>query len=595
MTGSLDSPAFRDALVILGAVGVVIPAFTRFKVNPVIGFILVGLLLGPSGLGALEGTFPFLRYVSIGNRDTIEPFAEFGIILLLFSIGLELSYQRLWELRRLVFLIGPAEVLVSASLIALVLVSSGMAAGAAIALGLALSLSSTALVLPMTGTRSPVGKPAFAMLMFEDVAIVPIIFVLGVLGPASDDAAVDELLRVVVGGGIVVGVILVAGKLVLPRILRQAARAKSPEMFIAVAIAVVMASSLATSLVGLSPIVGALVAGLTIAETEYRAQVEVTIEPFKNLALGIFLITVGMSLDIERILADWQMVIMAVVGVLVVKTLVTGGLLRIAGAPKGVAAQTGILMASPSETTLIVLAAAAQARLIDADTMAFWQIVTAIGLTLTPLLARIGRDTARRVDDAQALLELPAKRTDTPPTIIAGYGRVGQMVADMLVEHQQPFVLVDADIDLVRAGRARGHDIIFGDVSRPEILERIGVAEARSLVLTMNDPVQQAATTRAMRAAHPDLIIIARARDAEHAAELYRAGATDAVPETLESSLQLAEAVLVDIGRPMGPVIASIHEMRDRQRAIIKAMVPDLDHEPLRAASRRGNTSPTDR
>jgi CPA2 family monovalent cation:H+ antiporter-2 len=160
------------------------------------------------------------------------------------------------------------------------------------------------------------------------------------------------------------------------------------------------------------------------------------------------------------------------------------------------------------------------------------------------------------------------------------------MVANMLREHGEPFMLVDADIDVVRNGRRAGYDIVFGDAGRGEILEKLGVGQAKSLVLTMDDPVQLVATTRAVRAAHPDLCIVARARDAEHAAELYRAGATDAVPETLEASLQLAEAVLVDIGRPMGPVIASIHEMRDRQRAIIKMTVPGLEREPLRAASR---------
>jgi CPA2 family monovalent cation:H+ antiporter-2 len=232
-----------------------------------------------------------------------------------------------------------------------------------------------------------------------------------------------------------------------------------------------------------------------------------------------------------------------------------------------------------------VLAAAAQARVIGSDTAAFWQLVTAIGLTLTPLLARLGQHTARQVGDEARLAET-ATDAAAARTIVVGFGRVGEMVANMLREHGEPFVLVDADVDVVRHGRKRGFDVVFGDAGRGEILEKLGVGQAKSLVLTMDDPVQLVATTRAVRAAHPDLCIVARARDAEHAADLYRAGATDAVPETLEASLQLAEAVLVDIGRPMGPVIASIHEMRDRQRAIIKTMVPGLEREPLRAASR---------
>lgn len=582
----LFSPAFRDALVILGATGLVIPAFHRLRVSPVIGFIIVGLLLGPSGLGRFTGIAPWVNYVSISSRDIIEPFAEFGIILLLFSIGLELSFRRLWDLRRLVFLLGPAELAISGTVIGLLLYEfTPMGMTVALTLGFALALSSTALVLPMTGTKSAIGKPAFSMLLFEDLAIVPIIFVLGVISPLPGSDDPGNLLKTVVLGGLVVAVILVLGKFLLPRLLRQAARTKSPELFLAVALVVVMAASLATSAAGLSPIVGALVAGLAIAETEYRMQVDVTIEPFKNLALGIFLMTIGMSIDFEIIARHWILLVIAIVGVVLVKALVTGGLLRLWGAPRGLAANIGLLMASPSETTLIVLAAALQARVIDADTAAFWQIVTAVGLTATPLLARIGSDTARRVEPVP-----PEVIRDTAGgagrTIIAGYGRVGQLVADMLARHEQPFVVVDADIDMVEYGRERGHEIVYGDVAKPGLLDHLGLASARSIVLTMDDPVQIIATTRAVRTAYPDLCVIARARDAEHAAQLYKAGATDAVPETLESSLQLAEAVLVDIGRPMGLVIASIHEMREIKRNKIKAMVPDLLREPLKAASR---------
>jgi CPA2 family monovalent cation:H+ antiporter-2 len=572
-------------LVILGAAGLVIPAFHRLKVSPVIGFILVGLILGPSGLGAVIGELPWLRYIAISDAEVIEPFAEFGIILLLFSIGLELSIRRLWDMRAAVFLLGPGELLVAAALIGAILHFFGASPTVAAALGLALSLSSTALVLPMTGTSSEVGRSAFAMLLFEDLAIVPIIFVLGVIGPVHGAGAIGDIVRVLVIGGATVLAIAVVGKLLLWRLFRQAARAKGHEFFLAISLAVVMAASLATTVAGLSPIVGALTAGILIAETEYRAQVEVTIEPFKNLALGVFLMTIGMSLDFDIIAANWQALLAGTVGVIIVKAVVTGGLLRLSGGPRGVAAHVGFLMASPSETTLIVLAAAAQAGILAGESVAFWQIVTAFGLTATPLLALIGQRTARQVEPEQPL---PAFRPegDESRTIIAGFGRVGEMVADMLARHGQPFVLVDADIEAVRRGRQRGFDIVYGDVARHQILALLGLERARSLVLTMDDPVQVVATTKAARAEYPDLCIVARARDSDHAAQLYRAGATDAVPETLEASLQLAEAVLVDIGRPMGPVIASIHEMREAQRNKIKLMVPGLTREPLRAASR---------
>ncbi|MEP6102879.1 cation:proton antiporter, partial [Parasphingorhabdus sp.] len=286
MHSPLGNPAFIDAIVILGAAGIVIPAFARFRITPIIGFILVGILLGPSGLGSLQGQYDWLQFVTINDREAIAPFAEFGIILLLFSIGLELSFKRLWSLRRLVFGVGAAELIASGLIIGSVLYLLGQNAPGALGLGLALALSSTALVLPMSGTKSPVGRAALAMLLFEDVAIVPIIFLLGAISPAmTSDGGWDDLGRTLLLGGAVITVMLVLGRLILPRIFAQAARTKSPELFLAVSLLVIILASLATAATGLSPIVGALLAGLLIAETEYHGEVEVITQPFKGLAL----------------------------------------------------------------------------------------------------------------------------------------------------------------------------------------------------------------------------------------------------------------------------------------------------------------------
>jgi len=577
----IDSPGFRDALVILGSAGLVIPAFHRLRVNPVIGFILVGFLVGPYGLGAAASRHPILSWISIGDAERIEPFAEIGIILLLFSIGLELSFRRLWEMRRLVFGIGSAELLGCALLIGLVLGMTGQAWQSALALGLALALSSTALVLPMVGTHSPVGRAAFAMLLFEDLALVPIVFALGVLGPQSHDRSFAVLMEtLLVGGATVIGLFLF-GKLLLPRLFRQAARTKSHELFLAASLLIIILASMATTSVGLSPIVGALLAGLLIAETEYRTQVEAMMEPFKGLALGIFLITIGMSLDLPVILKNWPLLIIATASVLVLKTVVTSGLLSLTGTGRAVSAQTGLLMSSPSETTLIVLAAALGARLITPQTAAIWQAVTAIGLTATPLLARVGVKAARRIEDLQHEdVRLSDQRDgEAKHTVVIGFGRVGRLVAQMLDRHGLPFIAVDADIDAVVRAKGEGYKIIYGDVARPGFLDFLDLPNANAVVLTMDNPVQNVATTAAIRAVSPDLCIVARARDGGHAGELYRAGATDAVPETVESSLQLSEAVLVDLGVPMGPVIASIHEKRAELREEIR-MLGKTEREP---------------
>lgn len=546
-----------------------------------IGFILIGLAVGPSGLGGLPDHSPWLVYLTISDSHAIEPYAEFGIILLLFSIGLELSFKRLWSMRKLVFGVGAAELTGGALLIALGLGILGETPSAAIGLGLALALSSTALVLPMVGTESAVGKSAFSMLLFEDLALVPIIFLLGALAPISSDGQMSSLFQTLLAGGATVVAMLVVGRFFLPHIFSQAARTKSPEVFLAASLLVVIVSSLLTSLVGLSPIVGALLAGILIAETDYCDEVEVMTAPFKGMALGVFLITVGMSLDVRMIAENWVALVGAVGAVVIAKTIVTTALLRLTGARKGLAAEVGLLMASPSETTLIVLGAASAARLIDAPTAAFWQIVTAIGLTITPLLARVGHDIARRIELASGDEPLRANVDEAaqPQTVVIGFGRVGRMVCDLLRTHNQPFIAVESNADIVAEARRDGYPVLFGDVARTGMLDRLRLGHARALILTMDDPVLSVAVTRRVRGWIADLPIVARARDPKHASELYKAGASDAVPETLESSLQLAETALVDLGVAMGPVIASIHQVRENLRQEIKDSA-NLDTAP---------------
>ncbi|MBC9031777.1 cation:proton antiporter [Sphingomonas sp. JC676] len=588
---NLTNSGFSDALVILGAAGLVIPAFARFRISPVIGFILVGALVGPFGLGALIKSQPWLYYLTISDPHSIEPFAEFGIILLLFSIGLELSFKRLWTMRTLVFGVGAAELIGSGAILALVLYLTGFSTGGAIGLGLALALSSTALVIPIAGTTSAVGRAAFAMLLFEDLALVPIIFGLGALAPAAADAGWISLVRTLVIGLVTIAILFLGGRMLLPRMFSQAARTKSPELFLAASLLAVIVASLATSAAGLSPIVGALIAGLLIAETEYHGEVEAITAPFKGLALGVFLITVGMRLDLGFVLANWAALLGATMLVMLVKAGVTMALLKLSGSRMGTSAEAGILMASPSETTLIVLGVAGAAGLILPATVSFWTTVTAIGLTLTPVLAKIGQFISRMIERREAG-EAPQAVIDAagPGTVVLGFGRVGRTVADMLKRHGLPYIGVDADVDNVNAARKEGYSVLFGDVTRSELVDALNLGHAKALILTMDDPVLTVRLTRRVRGWVPDLPIITRARDASHAAELYKAGATDAVPETLESSLQLSEALLVDLGIAVGPVIASIHEERDKMRKAIKEAV-GMEREPRLRRVRRNEAT----
>jgi len=585
MAGELGGQGLSDALVILGAAGIVIPAFARLKISPVIGFIIVGVIAGPYALGALAPTHVWLQTFSISNPHSIEPFAELGIILLLFSAGLHINFRRLHSMRGAVFGVGSSELIGCAILIGAGLFAFGVAAPAAAALGLALALSSTALVLPITGMDSPIGRSAFAMLLFEDLALVPLLFLIELIGGHGQTG---EFLRTFVLGVLVVASMLVIGRFVLPALFAQAARTKSPELFLAISLLTVIVASLATSGVGLSPILGALIAGILIAETDYHAEVEAITTPLAGLALGIFLITVGMRIDLNALSREWPLILGAAAALLIVKAVVTAGLLRASGIRSAVAIETGIVMASPSETSLIVIAAAAGAGIIAAPQANLWTTVTAIGLTVTPLLAAAGRRIGRGVERRTEAEATPSAKGRT---VIFGFGRVGRMVADMLIAHKRPYLAVESDVDSVRQAREAGYNVLFGDVRRPELADKLHLGHAAALVLTMDDPVLVAQLARRVRGWVPVLPIIARARDTQHAAQLYKAGVTDAVPETLEASLQLAEAVLVDVGAPMGPVIASIHDKRAELRTEIMAEA-ELESEPRLGRRRLRDSRP---
>jgi len=405
------------------------------------------------------------------------------------------------------------------------------------------------------------------------------------LGKGDSLPELDVLGRTLGLGLLVMAGLLILGRVALPRLFSQAARTKSPELFLAASLLVVILASTVTAAVGLSPIVGALTAGLLIAETEYHGEVEAMIEPFKGLALGVFLLTVCMGLDLGMVWDRMGELALAIVLVFCAKALVTGLLLRMHGARRATATEAGILLASPAETTLIVLASAVSVGLIRADAAQFWQIVTAIGMTVTPILAIVGRWLAQRVDRA-GMVTAPVAAGEEH-TIIVGFDRVGRLVADMLKRHDQPFVAIDLDSDRVSKGHEDGYPVVFGDATREATLDRLGLAQARAVVLTMDEPVLAQRLVKMLRRRFPDLPILARARDSSHAAALYRAGATTAVPQTLESSLQLSEAVLVDVGVPMGFVIASIHEKRDEMRAKIMEE-GELDEKPrLKSSSLR--------
>jgi CPA2 family monovalent cation:H+ antiporter-2 len=561
----------------------VIPLFHRLRLSPVLGFILVGVAVGPFGLAMLADRWPLLGVVMLNRPETIEPIAELGITMMMFMIGLELSLERLRVMRRLVFGFGLAQFVLCAVAIGAIAYALGAPPVLAAIVGPALSMSSTAVVVQVLSHEKrlggPVGRATLGVLLLQDIAAVPVLFVLGVFGArgAMVTWAIIQAVLVILG-------LIVAGRLVLRPLFRSVARTGSPELFVAACLLVILATGLAAAEVDLPMELGSLIAGLLLAETEFRRQIEVTIDPFKGLLLGVFLISVGMSLDLAGIAADAPRVVLGGIVLVVVKLAIVACLARAFGLRWLTGLQAGLLLGPGGEFGFVILGLARAGGLIGADVVRFPLVVAVATMACIPLMSTLGRLLSRSVSVSPAVdpaLLVPLLDDATPRVIIAGFGRVGETVASMLEVHGVGYVAVDSDADRVATQRKSRRSVYWGDITQTELLHRLHVETARALVVTMSDHAASDRLVAAARALRDDLLIVARARDARHAAHLYAIGATDAVPETIEASLQLSEAVLVDLGVPMGPVIATIHERRAELQLEIKAMAPQAEVRPL--------------
>ncbi len=563
-----------------------IPLFHRLKLSPVLGFMLVGVAVGPYGLAMLAGWLPAIGMITLRNPETIGPIAELGITMMMFMIGLEMSVERLRAMQRLVFGMGLLQFLLCAGALSLLAWALGAPPVLAAIVGPALSMSSTAVVVQVLAHEkrlgTPVGRASLAVLLLQDLAAVPVLFLISVFGASG-----GSFTWAIVEAVLVVLVLIVAGRLALRPLFRSVARTGSPELFVAACLLVILATGLATAMVGLPMELGSLIAGLLLAETEYRRQIEVTIEPFKGLLLGVFLISVGMSLDLADIARDAASVLLGSVALVAVKLAIIACLARAFGLTWLAGIEAGLLLGPGGEFGFVILGLARAEGLVDASAARPPLVLAAVTMACIPLLSALGRQIVRRVSgkpviDPALLLEMPDG--GTPHVIIAGFGRVGETVATLLERHRVAYVAVDSDPDRVAAQRKLKRPVFWGDISQSELLHRLNIDTARALVVTLSDEEANDHLVTTARAARPDLLIMARARDSRHAAHLYALGVTDAVPETIEASLQLSEAVLVELGVPMGPVIATIHERRAALQAEIKSMAPEAQ---IRSLGRR--------
>jgi CPA2 family monovalent cation:H+ antiporter-2 len=572
MEAHISPSSYKDVVLFLATAGVVVPLFRRWRISPILGFLGAGILLGPHGLGALTGRLPWFGYFTIDNPEELGQLGEFGVVFLLFMIGLELSWERLRLLRRYVFGMGALQVALCTTAIALGAMALGHGPTAAVAIGAALALSSTAVVMPILTERkrqhSLAGRTTFSVLLFQDLAVAPILITLAVVGGQGADGFSPKLLLAFAPAILGVLILVVLGRLLLRPMLRSVAKAKSEEMFMAACLLVVVGAGLVSALTGLSMAIGAFIAGLLLAETEFRHEVEVTIEPFKGLLLGLFFLSVGINLNLSLLAAQPLLAVGAAVGLVALNASVVFGLGRLFGLPSRGAAEAALLLAGGGEFAFVILASAESAGVVDAQVAQMVLVSSTLSMMCIPLLAAAGLKLGGRKVTPSELPAEPAVKADAPElrVLIVGYGRVGKLVGDMLHRHNIAWVAAERDPKLVEQGRHAGEAIYFGDAVRPEFLKRCGLDEAAALVITMDDALGVETVVAVAREARTDLTIVARARDARHAERLYDLGATDAVPETVEASLQLSEALLVEIGVPMGLVIASIHERRDEFR-----------------------------
>ena len=564
---------YQETLLFLATAALVAPLFIRLRISPVLGYLIAGAALGPQALGRLAERLPWLAPFAFTDVEQVETIAGLGVVFLLFMMGLGLSFERLSRMRRLVFGLGLAQVLFCSLLLGAAALAFGQSVPAAVVIGAALSLSSTSIVIPVLAERkrlnSAAGRASFAVLLFQDLAVAPLLFMTTMLARGQSEGIGVNLLWTLGPAALALVALIVLGRLVLRPLFHSVAVTKNVELFMAISLFVAIGSGLIAAWSGLSMALGAFIAGLLLAETEFRRQIEVTIEPFQGLLLGLFFVSVGASLDLSLLAAAPLLIVAIALGMMIIKAAAVLTLGRVFRAPTRAAREVALLLGPGGEFAFVMIGAAMTGGVVAPGPGHAALVAVTVTMLLIPFLGRLGERLGRDpVSSVAETFELPPEGGG-PRVIIVGYGRVGALVGDMLARHQISYLAVDYDAKLVARARGDGAPIYFGDATRPEFLKRCGVDVARAVVVTMDAPRANEAVVETARALRADLTIVARARDSEHAKMLYRLGVTDAVPETIEASLQLSEAVLVDIGVPMGYVIASIHDKRDEFRKVL--------------------------
>ncbi|MGA9657630.1 MAG: cation:proton antiporter [Asticcacaulis sp.] len=574
-------------IVFLLASAVVVPVFQRFKISGVLGFLLIGVMLGPDVVGRVAKIWPMFDAFEVVRSHTVHQLAELGVVFLLFSIGLELTFERLKSMRRLVFGLGALQVMLCAVALTGMFLLLGQTIVASIALGMAIALSSTAVVIPVLADRKALqttsGRSVFAVLLAQDLAVAPILITVVMLaGAGITKDAPPQLsgLLALIPALMGVGILVVGGRWLLRPLFNTVAMSNSRELFMAACLLVVLVAGQISVIAGLSMGLGAFVAGVLLAETEYRREIEMMVDPFKGLLLGLFFVTVGARLEIDQVIGNPALVLGLAFALILVKMAVIFPVARLFGLNNRSALETAAVLGPAGEFAFVIIDEAIGTKILSAEIGQTVILSSIISLFCIPFLAsgasRLSRAMTRSITTPTAVAPDQIKEVDK--VIVVGFGRVGELVTDMLKIHNIDYMVVDFNPQVTARARAQGVEAWYGDASVPDFLRNLGLDRARAVVVTASKPNFTDQVVMAVRELRTDVHIIARARDASHAQRLYQMGATDAVPETIEASLQLAENTLIDLGVPMGLVLASVHERRDVFRKMFgvrKSVSPD--------------------
>jgi monovalent cation:proton antiporter-2 (CPA2) family protein len=555
MMSGHDAGYLVDILALLLATVVVVPFFHAIRLGALLGYLAAGVVLGPWGLGVIT------------EVEKIRHLGEFGVIFLLFVLGMELKPDKLWRMRKMVLGLGAGQVLLTAALLYCVAIWLDISSKSAIIIGFGLALSSTAFCLKLLAERGGIstlmGRMSFSVLLFQDLAVVPLLALVSYLAD-SEGTAITEF-SLLYGAAVIIGLLLM-GRYLLNPILGRIVASQEPEVFIAVAVLLVLGVAWLMESVGLSMVLGAFLAGLMLAESQYRHQIEADILPFRGILLGLFFMTVGMGIDFSLLWLNLGAIVGLTIGLMLIKGTVVYMLARIGGARHDVAIQSGALLSQSGEFGFILFGVAGTLGLLDLELSQILTLIIALTMVLTPFIVKGANVLLLKyyVPKPSEDGEYPVFMDDSEAhVILAGFGRVGARVGALLSEAGVSYIALDMKQERVKVARGQGFPVFFGDASQVKVLQAAGAERAKMLVIALEDPEKVDRLVVLTRQAYPDMLIHARARDRQHCADLINQGATTTVSETLEISLRLTEETLLGSGVDPVEVTRVITEFRD--------------------------------